>query len=126
MRQPLIPRQRAAIASGLRRKLRRQRASAGGQVSLLGLLNQDSPKTHAYSPRFISNVSCCYREDAIFCSKGPPVSLLKGTAKMNIVFNDMFQTLLKNEICEKGDTQFHPQISPFDATSRNLPNCLVR
>lgn len=68
-------------------------------------------------------------EDVMFCGKGPPVSLLKGTGK-SMVFEMLFSKfLLRMRFVKKDMLNFIPNfdhLNPFDTTSRNLPNYLVR
>ena len=61
-----------------------------------------------------------------FVAKVHQSLFVEGNRKIHGFSNAMFEILIKNEICEKGYAQFHPKFWPFDTTSRNLPNYLVR
>lgn len=61
-----------------------------------------------------------------FVAKVHQSLFVEGNRRTHGFSNAMFEILIKNEICEKGYAQFHPKFWPFDTTSRNLPNYLVR
>lgn len=114
------------IASGRPRKLGRQRASPGGVTLPVFSSKKNAQKPCIFIPFHPQRRWYTMMKMWCFVAKVHQSLFVEGNRKIHGFSNAMFEILIKNEICEKGYAQFHPKFWPFDTTSRNLPNYLVR